>query len=157
MPTLHRRIAAALLIAPTIVLTLHCVCAARRKAGDPTCHLLRCNDDLAGPASQSLPADIWDPVRHTRLGNGPYGLGVVGNRQRNLTRALQENVPGITLENAAGNPFQPDGFYHGFRASALQGVAQGLAVYVNGVRFNQPFGDTVNWDLIRSNAIDQVN
>jgi outer membrane receptor protein involved in Fe transport len=75
----------------------------------------------------------------------------------NLTRALGEQVGGVTLDNAAGNPFQPDIFYHGYRASALQGVEQGLAVYVNGVRFNQAFGDTVNWDLIPSAAIDQVN
>jgi outer membrane receptor protein involved in Fe transport len=75
----------------------------------------------------------------------------------NLTRALAEQVGGVTLDNAAGNPFQPDLFYHGFRASALQGVEQGLAVYVNGVRFNQAFGDTVNWDLLPADAIDQVN
>jgi len=75
----------------------------------------------------------------------------------NLTRALGEQIAGVTLDNAAGNPYQPDVFYHGFRASALQGVEQGLAVYVNGVRFNQAFGDTVNWDLIPNNAIARVN
>ncbi|MGR9074392.1 MAG: TonB-dependent receptor, partial [Gammaproteobacteria bacterium] len=32
----------------------------------------------------------------------------------------------------------------------------GLSVYVNGVRFNEPFGDTVNWDLIPEGAIDQM-
>src|SRR5262249_16808635 len=46
---------------------------------------------------------------------------------------------------------------HGFQASALQGVPQGLAVYVNGARFNNPFGDTVNWDLIPDIAIDRIN
>ena len=40
---------------------------------------------------------------------------------------------------------------------ALQGTPQGLAVYVNGVRFNQPFGDTVDWDLIPDIAIDRIN
>ena len=75
----------------------------------------------------------------------------------NLTRALTEQVGGVTLDNAAGNPYQPDLFFHGFRASPLQGTAQGLAVYVGGVRFNQAFGDTVNWDLIPSVAIDQIN
>ena len=75
----------------------------------------------------------------------------------NLTRALGEQLPGVTLNNAAGNPYQPDLFYHGFQASPLQGTEQGLAVYVNGVRFNQAFGDTVNWELIPDVAIDQVN
>jgi outer membrane receptor protein involved in Fe transport len=82
---------------------------------------------------------------------------ITGAGMPNLTRALGEQVGGVTLDNAAGNPYQPDVFYHGFRASALQGVEQGLAVYVNGVRFNQAFGDTVNWDLIPNNAIEKVN
>ena len=72
-------------------------------------------------------------------------------------RALNEDVPGVTLDAAAGNPFQPNLLYHGFLASPLQGNPQGLAVYVNGVRFNQPFGDTVNWDLIPDLAIDRMD
>ncbi len=72
-------------------------------------------------------------------------------------RALNENVPGVTLDAAAGNPFQPNLLYHGFLASPLQGNPQGLAVYLGGVRFNQPFGDTVNWDLIPDLAIDRMD
>ncbi len=30
----------------------------------------------------------------------------------------------------------------------MLGTPQGLAVYQNGVRINEVFGDTVNWDLI---------
>lgn len=72
-------------------------------------------------------------------------------------RALQDNVPGVNLSDAAGNPYQPTLFYHGFAASPLQGTPQGIAVYLNGVRFNQAFGDTVNWDLIPDIAIDTMN
>ena len=74
-----------------------------------------------------------------------------------LLRAVRDTTPGVTLDDAAGNPFQPNLYYHGFQASPLQGNAQGLAVYLDGVRFNQPFGDTVNWDLLPDNAIDQIN
>src|SRR6516162_11744356 len=74
-----------------------------------------------------------------------------------MLRALDENVPGVALDNAAGNPFQPNLLYHGFLASPLQGNPQGLAVYLNGARFNQPFGDTVNWDLIPDLAIDRMD
>jgi iron complex outermembrane recepter protein len=74
----------------------------------------------------------------------------------NATRALEEQVGGVTLNSASGNPYQPTLLYHGFAASPLQGTPQGLAVYVNGVRFNQPFGDTMNWDLIPDNAIDEM-
>ena len=72
-------------------------------------------------------------------------------------RALNEEAAGVSLGAASGNPFQPSLFYHGFQASPLQGVPQGLAVYVNGARFNQPFGDTVDWDLIPDLAIDRMD
>jgi iron complex outermembrane receptor protein len=75
----------------------------------------------------------------------------------NVTRALNEEVGGVNLDSASGNPYQPTLFYHGFEASALQGTPQGLAVYVNGVRFNSAFGDTVNFDLLPNLAIDQMN
>ena len=74
-----------------------------------------------------------------------------------VLRALNEDVPGVTLDAAAGNPFQPNLLYHGFLASPLQGNPQGLAVYLNGARFNQPFGDTVNWDLIPDLAVDRMD
>src|SRR4029079_14475327 len=32
--------------------------------------------------------------------------------------------------------------------SPLLGTPQGLSVYLDGVRLNQPFGDVVSWDLI---------
>ena len=75
----------------------------------------------------------------------------------NALRALNEQVGGVNLSSASGNPDQPTLVYHGFQASPLQGVSQGLAVYVNGARFNDAFGDTVNWDLIPSIAINQLN
>ncbi len=75
----------------------------------------------------------------------------------NLINSLNQQVGGVTLSSASGNPFQPTLLYHGFAASGLQGTPQGLAVYVNGVRFNQPFGDTVDWDLIPDIAIDKIN
>jgi outer membrane receptor protein involved in Fe transport len=74
-----------------------------------------------------------------------------------LTDALNDNIPGVNIDDLSGNPFQPNLLFRGFIASPNQGDEQGLAVYVNGARFNQPLGDTVNWDLIPSNAIDKVN
>jgi iron complex outermembrane recepter protein len=71
--------------------------------------------------------------------------------------ALSTDVAGINLDSASGNPYQPSLFYNGFEASPLQGTSQGVAVYLNGVRFNQPFGDTVNFDLIPDEAIAHVN
>jgi outer membrane receptor protein involved in Fe transport len=71
-------------------------------------------------------------------------------------RTLSETGGGVSLSGAQGNPFQPSVVYRGFEGSPLVGDAQGLAVYVNGIRFNQPFGDTVNWDLLPDIAIDRL-
>lgn len=72
-------------------------------------------------------------------------------------RTLNEGAGSFALSHAQNNPFQPNITYRGFEASPLNGVAQGMAVYVNGARFNQPFGDTINWDLLPDVAIDSMN
>ena len=74
----------------------------------------------------------------------------------NIADALQQQVPGIIVSDATGNPFQPDIQFRGFVASPVAGTPQGLAVYQNGVRINEAFGDTVNWDLIPTAAIRSV-
>jgi len=73
-----------------------------------------------------------------------------------ILRGLDSMASGISLSEAQGNPFQPNLFYRGFEASPLSGDAQGLAVYVDGVRLNQPFGDAVNWDVIPDIAIERL-
>jgi len=74
----------------------------------------------------------------------------------NIGDALQKYVPGIVVNEVAGNPFQPNVQFRGFVASPVAGTPQGLAVYQNGVRVNEAFGDTVNWDLIPTAAIKSV-
>jgi iron complex outermembrane recepter protein len=74
-----------------------------------------------------------------------------------LTGAILDNVASATVNDTEGNVFQPDILFRGFTASPVAGTPQGLAVYVNGARFNDAFGDTVNWDLIPPAAIESVN
>lgn len=71
----------------------------------------------------------------------------------NVTKALQQYVPGAVTIDTNGNDFSQEFYYRGFVASPVQGRPQGLAVYQDGVRLNEPFGDTVNWDLIPPQAI----
>ena len=66
---------------------------------------------------------------------------------------LQQRVPGVQINDVTGNAFQPTVQYRGFAASPVLGTPQGIAVYQNGVRTNEAFGDTVNWDLIPEFAI----
>ena len=74
----------------------------------------------------------------------------------NLADYLNRNFSGVTVSESADNPFQLDINYHGFTASPLLGTPEGLSVYVDGVRVNESFGDTVNWDLIPQSAISTV-
>ena len=56
----------------------------------------------------------------------------------------------MNVNQIQGNPYQPNVTYRGFTASPLLGEPQGLSVFQDGVRINQPFGDVVSWDLIPS-------
>ena len=73
-----------------------------------------------------------------------------------LTDYMNNNFTGINISQSADNPFQNDVNYHGFTASPLLGTPEGLSVYVDGVRVNEAFGDTVNWDVIPLVALSSV-
>jgi outer membrane receptor for Fe3+-dicitrate len=61
-----------------------------------------------------------------------------------IQQTLQAHVPGIIISDAAGNPLRAELSYRGFDASPVSGRAQAIAVYQNGVRINEVFGDVVN-------------
>ena len=73
-----------------------------------------------------------------------------------LADTLHERFGPVTLEGTTTNPFQPTLRFRGFAASPLLGLPQGIAVYQNGVRINEPFGDTVQFDLMPQFAVAQV-
>jgi len=74
----------------------------------------------------------------------------------NLPDALNRRLGAVFVNDIQGNPFQPDISFRGFTASPLLGTPQGLSVYMDGVRMNQPFGDVVSWDLIPRTAIESL-
>ncbi|SIT38553.1 putative TonB-dependent siderophore receptor [Paraburkholderia ribeironis] len=73
-----------------------------------------------------------------------------------LTDYLAKNLPSVDIADAQGNPYQMNLNYRGFTASPLLGTPQGLSVFVDGVRVNEPFGDVVNWDLLPQQAFDTI-
>jgi iron complex outermembrane receptor protein len=77
-------------------------------------------------------------------------------RQGGIADFLEQNLTSVTVNAAQGNPFQPDIGFRGFTASPLLGVPQGLSVFQDGVRINEAFGDTVNWDLLPRSAIANI-
>ncbi len=95
-------------------------------------------NQIAGPVQTVTAADITN--------SGALEVADVMNRRLN----------GVYINEMQGNPFQPDVNYRGYTASPLLGTPEGLSVYVDGVRQNQPFGDVVSWDLIPKDAISEI-
>lgn len=89
----------------------------------------------------------------------PYTVQSVGadalSRARgdSLGDVLQRRFAGVDGNDVQGSLFQRDLTFHGFRASALPGASQGVSVYLDGVRFNEPFADIVSWDMLPEAAI----
>ncbi len=75
----------------------------------------------------------------------------------NVVNSLAKSTPSVAVTSVSGNDFQPDVYFRGFDASPLAGTPQGLAVYQNGVRINEAFGDVVNWDLIPTAAVKSID
>jgi iron complex outermembrane recepter protein len=73
-----------------------------------------------------------------------------------VTDLINRSFGGVHVNHGQNNPLQPDVNFRGFTASPLLGLAPGLTVYQNGVRINEPFGDTVSWDLVPLSAVSAV-
>src|SRR5687768_10111756 len=73
-----------------------------------------------------------------------------------LSDFLNRRLNGVHVNEVQNNPFQPDVNYRGYTASPLLGTPQGVSVYMDGVRLNQPFGEVVSWDLIPRIALSST-
>lgn len=74
-----------------------------------------------------------------------------------LTDLMNRKLQSVTVNDYQGNPFQMDVQYRGFTAGPQIGTPQGLSVFFDGIRVNEPFGDVVNWDMIPLNALAGVD
>jgi outer membrane receptor protein involved in Fe transport len=126
---------------------------------------------IAGPATAAAP-EAQETLEEVIV-VAPYGYLLPRNRvpgnvqvataeqiersqSLDLTDYLNRSFSSVTINHAQNNPLQPDVSFRGFTASPLLGLPPGLSVYQNGVRINEPFGDTVNWDLIPLSAVGDV-
>lgn len=73
-----------------------------------------------------------------------------------LASFLNRRMTSVHVNEIQGNPFQVDVNYRGYTASPLAGTPQGLSLYMDGVRLNQPFGDVVSWDLVPRIAVESM-
>jgi len=74
---------------------------------------------------------------------------------RSLADAL-EQLPGVTTSDELGAPGQLDVALRGFQVSPVVGLPQGVTVYVDGVRANEPIAHEVNFDLLPLEDVDRV-
>lgn len=76
---------------------------------------------------------------------------------QNTSDLLARRIPGVQVNDIQGSTYQGDLTYRGFRASGILGTAQGISVYLDGVRVNEPFGDVVNWDMVPEFALQSIS
>ena len=74
---------------------------------------------------------------------------------RSLADALEE-LPGVTTSDELGAPAQLDVTLRGFQVSPTIGLPQGVTVYVDGVRMNEPDANEVNFDLLPLEDVERV-
>jgi iron complex outermembrane receptor protein len=114
------------------------------------------------PAASPAPAEPRDPALIDRdkvpsMVQSATAEDFSRSYSSNVTDTLFQRLIGITLSDPNGNSAVQEIRYRGFAASPLQGTPPGLAVYMGGIRLNEAFGDTVNWDLIPTNAIARTD
>lgn len=85
------------------------------------------------------------------------GEQLIQQKSLSIADYINQNLTGVSVNDTQNNPYQPDVSFRGYSASPLLGTPQGLSVFVDGVRVNEPFGDVVNWDLISTNSINSIN
>src|SRR5436189_1450743 len=67
-----------------------------------------------------------------------------------------EMLPGVTTADELGAAAQLDVTLRGFQVSPTIGLPQGITVYVDGVRVNEPDANEVNFDLLPLEDVERV-
>jgi iron complex outermembrane receptor protein len=109
-------------------------------------------------APAPLPGGMIDPDKLPGAVRVLSGAALGASAHTGLADALSGRSAAIHVSDEQGSTFRPDVEFRGFDASPILGAAggEGLAVYQNGVRQNEAFGDLVDWDLSPSFAVDKI-
>jgi iron complex outermembrane receptor protein len=123
-------------------------------AANPTEAMEAPSVDVVG--TTPLPG-LATPLRDVPANVQTFGGRDIGRQASgNVADFLAQGPGSVSINSVQGNPFQADINYRGFTASPVLGTPQGLSVFQDGVRINEPFGDVVNWDLITPGAISSM-
>ena len=97
-----------------------------------------------------------------RLDRVPSNIQTISESELNdkknlsITDTLNKKAAGISISNLNSSPMQNDINFRGYVAGPLLGTAQALAIYQNGMRVNESFGEVVQWDLVPDFAIQSM-
>jgi outer membrane receptor protein involved in Fe transport len=91
----------------------------------------------------------------------PATVDVIGGDAARGTGAITlqdalRRLPGVTLGDQQGNTFQPDLAFRGFSVTPVTGAPQGVSVFLDGVRINEPTVEEVNFDLIPLDDVERI-
>ncbi|HWQ70497.1 MAG TPA: TonB-dependent receptor [Patescibacteria group bacterium] len=78
---------------------------------------------------------------------------------RSKAGTLQEfmqRLPGVHLNDQQGNSQQFDLSFRGFTGSSVTGIPQGISVFVDGVRVNEPAVEEINFDLLPLDHVERI-
>jgi outer membrane receptor protein involved in Fe transport len=102
------------------------------------------------------------PTASPKIGSGiPARISVVGGDEidawepRLLTDALQTQA-GFSLYDDLGSPWKTSLVTRGFSAGPVLGLPQGVSVFLDGVRQNEPDAAEVNFDLLPLEHVKRV-
>jgi outer membrane receptor protein involved in Fe transport len=170
LPT-QSRLAAGWRVAPLAVAALCAAGISSRAAAQVNAQVTA---QITAQATPQTNAQVTDVGKVVIIGNSPLGVTGIpadlfpGNVQtvpigpdarsgsNNVSELLARTAGSVNLNDTQGTPFQVDLNYRGFTASPILGTPQGLSVYLDGIRMNEPFGDVVSWDLVPEVALKGI-
>lgn len=120
--------------------------------------------DTAGTSLQPIQVIGVSPLQGSGVDKDKFpanvqtanGKDLGDSHSTNLPNFLNDRMGSVFLNESQDNPLQPNLTFRGYTISPLLGKPQGMAVYQDGVRINEPFGDTVNFALVPQSAISSV-
>lgn len=123
-------------------------------------------NDVRGTVESELPevrVIATTPVGGTAIPINKFAGNVQTVSQSDMPQGVQSTadllnhaIGSVNLNDTQGNPYVVDLNYRGFTSSPVLGTPQGISVFLDGMRINEPFGDTVAWDLVPQIAIANV-
>jgi outer membrane receptor protein involved in Fe transport len=94
-------------------------------------------------------------------GEVPANVQVITGEEIRRSGALtlqdfMQQLPGVHLNDEQGNSYQPDISFRGFTGTSVTGTPQGISVFVDGVRVNEPAVEEINFDLLPLDDVERV-